>query len=155
MMTTLKKTATKISFPFGLYLHQLFSADVYVRFINPFSFWRRYRINHLETCQELNTVEYLERCHHLEWSIANPFAHRTSYRDTKTSLAPINPNVIFIIQPSIQLKYRGVTYHTHTKKIFVINTSNAKIAPSLVEFNHLEQHLNSLNLNTPEIFGSN
>ncbi|MDJ0569853.1 MAG: hypothetical protein QNJ53_12500 [Pleurocapsa sp. MO_192.B19] len=66
-MTTTEKRPTKISFPFGLYLRQLFSADTYVRFINPFSFWRRYRINHLETCGELDTVEYLERCHQIKW----------------------------------------------------------------------------------------
>jgi hypothetical protein len=162
MMTTQQKTATKISFPFGLYLQQLFSADVYVRFINPFGFWRRYRINHLETCQELDTVEYLERCYHLKWRSPSYFDylyHQTSYGDTQTSahkhslLAPTTPKIIFIVQPSIQLKYRGVTYNT--TKILGVNINNAKIDPSLVKFNNLEQPLDSFNLNTPEMFGSN
>ena len=65
---TIKETGpTKISFPFSLYFKQLFAADPYVRYINPFSFWHRYKINHLETCRELDTVEYLERCLQLQW----------------------------------------------------------------------------------------
>lgn len=65
-----EKGAIKIGFPFGLYLKQLFSADTYVRYINPFNFWRRYRIDHLETCRELSTVKHLESCHKLDCQVA-------------------------------------------------------------------------------------
>jgi hypothetical protein len=66
-MTTQDRKPIKISFPIGLYFEQLFSADTYVRFINPFGFWRRYRINHLETCHELDPVQYFERCYQKSW----------------------------------------------------------------------------------------
>lgn len=158
-MTTTEKRPTKISFPFGLYLRQLFSADTYVRFINPFSFWRRYRINHLETCGELDTVEYLERCHQIKWRPSKLFNCRESKNLREISALscfPFNqadPNTIFIFQPSMKLKYRGVTYHT--KEIFGININNTKNEPDLVEPNSLEQPLNSNNTNTSEISGSN
>ena len=58
-MNTGEKRATKIIFPFGLYLKQLFLADTYTICINPFRFWHKYKINYLETCFELDTVQYL------------------------------------------------------------------------------------------------
>lgn len=65
MMNVPEKRLTKISFPLALYLKQLFFADIYVRFINPFNFWRRYKIAILETCRQLDTVKYLEHCYKL------------------------------------------------------------------------------------------
>ena len=61
--------------------------------------------------------------------------------------------MIFIVQPSIKLKYRGITYQT--KEILGININHAKIDSDLVNINSLEQPLDSENINTPEKSGSN
>ena len=158
-MTIREKHPTKISFPFGLYFKQLFSADTYVRLINPFSFWHQYRNNHLETCCQLDIVQYLERCHQIEWRRANLLAHQETQNFTDISnlscfpFEQIEPNMIFIVQPSIKLKYRGITYQT--KEILGININHAKIDSDLVNINSLEQPLDSENINTPEKSGSN
>ncbi len=151
-MTIKEQRLTKISFPFSLYFKQLFAADTYVRFINPFSFWRRYRINHLESCRELDTVEYLERCLQIKWRSPKLL----NSRDTRNFLArsaltdlteqEIVPHKIFIFRPSIKLKYRGTTYHT--KQVLIMNINNSKITPNLTELNVREQPVNSNNINT-------
>lgn len=158
-MTTKETRENKISFPFDLYFKQLFSTDSYVRFINPFSFWRRYKIEHLESCREFSTVQYLERCHQIEWQWSKLLAPQKNKRCPKLpsseylSLKQETRNTMFIIRPSIKLKYRGVTYHT--PEIIGININNLKIDPSSVEVNDIQQPSNSNNTNTPEISGSN
>lgn len=157
-MTIREKPQKKISFPFGLYFKQLFSTDTYVRLINPFSFWHKYRNNYLETCCQLDTVEYLECCHQIEWRRAKLLAHQKTRNFTESSLScfpfeQIEPNMIFIVQPSIKLKYRGVTYQT--KKILGININHVKIDSNLVNINSVKQTPNTDNINTPEKFGSN
>ncbi|HEY9768108.1 MAG TPA: hypothetical protein V6C71_06305 [Coleofasciculaceae cyanobacterium] len=158
-MTIREKHPTKISFPFDLYFKQLFSTDTYVRLINPFSFWHKYRNNHLETCCQLDIVEYLERCHQIEWRRAKLLAHQETKNFTETStlscfpFRQIKPNMVFIFQPSIKLKYRGVIYQT--QEILGININHVKIDPGLVNINSVEQPLNADNINTPEKSGSN
>lgn len=71
-MTIREKQQLKVNFPLIQYFQQLFASESSVRFINPFQFWRRYRINHLEACWSLNLVQYLERCHQLEYSPVPP-----------------------------------------------------------------------------------
>ena len=104
----------KFSFPWSLYFRQLFAADTYVRFINPFNFWRRYRIKHLEKCSELDLIEHLERC----------YQKKCPQRKTRNCKTQSNQRVypekvnypesiykqIFIVQSSENLKYRGVEY---------------------------------------------
>lgn len=158
-MTTKEERLTKISFPFALYFKQLFAADAYVKFVNPFNFWRRYKINHLETCQELDVVEHLEHCHQAEWRSTKTCNSRTSENSTKTLGCNFSPfkqadlNTILIFQPSVELKYRGVKYHT--KEIISINIQNVNINFRLAESNNLKQPLNSNQTNTPEKSGSN
>ncbi len=58
------------------------------------------------------------------------------------------PNTILIIQPSIKLQYRGVTYQT--KKILDIKIDNIEFEPGIVKLDSSQQFLNSKNINTPE-----
>jgi hypothetical protein len=122
-MTTKDRKPIKISFPVGLYFEQLFSADTYVRFINPFGFWRRYRINHLETCRELDPVQYFERCHQKSWRSAKSldlldlldFPGNENYPETTiyglyNIFQQADANMILVFQPKVQLEYRGVIY---------------------------------------------
>lgn len=157
-MTTINKRATKISFPFGLYFKQLFATDTYVKFINPFNFWRKYKINHLETCREFNLVKYLERCYRREWR--SPKLSNFKINKNSTAISTYNhflfkpaPNTTLIFQPSTKLKYRGVTYYT--KETLIVNINNVQLDPGLVEPNSLQQPLNSDNTNAPEKSGSN
>ncbi len=70
-MTIREKQKIKVNFPIAQYFQQLFCPSLYVKFINPFSFWRRYnRINHLEACRAINIVQHLERCRQIEWQPA-------------------------------------------------------------------------------------
>ena len=114
-MNTGEKLPTKIRFPFSLYLQQLFSTDVYVRFINPVKFWRKYKINHLETCCELDTVRHLELCLQLDWQYPRllNFNRNTDYINISTHalVKQAESNTIIISQPTVQLKHRGVIYH--------------------------------------------
>jgi hypothetical protein len=128
-MTTRDRKPIKISFPIGLYFEQLFSADTYVRFINPFSFWRRYRINHLETCRELDPVQYFERCHQkssrsaksldlldlLDLLDSLDFPGNENYPETTiyglyNIFQQADANTILVFQPKVQLEYRGVIH---------------------------------------------
>ncbi len=61
-MKTKEKQKIKIGFPFKLYFKQLFCPDLYVRLINPFRFWHRYKLDRLEACWDFNIIQYLERC---------------------------------------------------------------------------------------------
>jgi hypothetical protein len=157
-MNTRETRPVKISFPFRLYFEQLFFHDTYVRFINPFSFWRQYRIKHLESCRELNTVQYLESCHKLEWQswkLSHSSINENSLKIStlSTSFEQKTSNTIFVLQPSIELKYRGVTYRT--KKIVSVNISSVQVEPGLLQPNNFAQPANYNNTNTPEIFGGN
>ncbi len=144
--------AIKISFPFGLYFEQLFSHDTYVKFINPFNFWRKYRIEHLESCRELNTVRYLENCHQLEWQplkLPNSSIGNSSQKLTDTS------NAIFVFEPGIELKYRGVTYRTQKIVSVNVNINSLKIDSEAIKINNHKQSVNYKQTNISEIFGSN
>ena len=156
-MNTGVKRPIKITFPFGLYFRQLFSADNYVKLLNPFSFWRRYRINHLETCRELDTVQYLENCFQIEWRSARSckLQRNKGYLDSSTYalFVPADGNSMIIAQRSIQLKYRGVTYHT--RDIANINIDCQKIDPSEVKPNSIKQSSSSDFSDTTKKSGSN
>lgn len=65
-MKTKEKQKIKIGFPFKLYFKQLFCPDLYVRLINPFRFWHRYKLDRLEACWDFNTIQHLERCKKLK-----------------------------------------------------------------------------------------
>ena len=143
-----EKYPIKIGFPFDLYLKQLFFTDAYVRYINPFSFWHRYKLDRLETCYELNTVQYLERCHQLDWQLAIPTKTESDrYIDPVNSLIQqAKLNTICISQPLIELKYRGVSYYT--RDILNININ-------VVKSNSLKCTDKSDNISTPEKSSSN
>lgn len=104
----------KFSFPWRLYFRQLFAAHTYVRFIDPFNFWRRYRIKHLEQCSELNPIEHLECCYQKKCpprktrNCKTQSNHR-AYSEKLNSPEPIYKQ-IFIVQSSENFKYRGVEY---------------------------------------------
>ena len=152
-----EKLPIKIAFPFSLYLKQLFSTDPYVRYINPFSFWRRYKINHLETCHELNTVQYLKRCYQLDSQLAKStkILLDRGYVDTLTNslLKQAEFNTIYISQPWIELKYRGVSYYS--KDVFSININLIEIDPNVVQLNSFGRTDNSNNASTPKESSSN
>ena len=116
-MKTKTEQKIKLSFPLYLYLQQLFTPNLYVKFINPFSFWYQYRINHLETCWEFNTVLYLETCLKIDGQIK-----KNQHNQSLNNLNVVgiyrgllweknSKNTLLIAQPSLKLKYRGVTYH--------------------------------------------
>ena len=151
-MCTGRKRLIKISFPFSLYSKQLFSTDPYVKFINPFSFWRRYRINHLETCRELDTVQYLESCRKLDSQVAKltKIGLDRDYTDTSENslFKQAESNTIYISQPRIKLKYRGVTYYTKDTLNTDINVT--KIDLGVVSSDSFRCPNNSNNANAPE-----
>ena len=110
-MTTREGQKLKVNFPLKQYLQQLFASDTDLKFLNPFSFWRRYRINHLETCWAINPVQHLERCYQIEWKPLSLKAETVmdfSFPGEKTI-----QNTLIISQPSFELKYHGVTYRTN------------------------------------------
>ena len=156
-MNTGEKRLVKISFPWNLYFKQLFSADTYVKFINPFSFWRRYRINHLETCKELNTVERLEDCYRLKRQLPKLTNAKQSrnYTDSlnNTLLEQTELNTIYISQPKIWLKYRGVSYYI--RDVQRINLQSIALDPNLVKLNSVEQSPSPDLPTTSETSGSN
>jgi hypothetical protein len=129
----------KINFPFNLYFKQLFAPDTYVRFINPFSFWRRHRINHLETCCELNTVQYLEKCYHLERRFSKSIGERNnqslkeipSYGQVPTQ--QISLHKIIVVIPRVELKYRSVDFCK--QETLNININDAEFVPDIFEPN--------------------
>ncbi|MEN9517542.1 MAG: hypothetical protein RLZZ381_130 [Cyanobacteriota bacterium] len=129
----------KVKFPFNLYFKQLFAQDTYVRFINPFGFWRRYRINHLETCCELNTVQYLESCYNLKRRSSKSIGDRNnqSLKDIspcgQVPVQQISVHKIIVVIPSVELKYHGVA--DCTKETPSININNAEFVPDIFEQN--------------------
>ncbi len=170
-MTIREEKKIKVNFPISQYFQQLFDPDLYVKFINPFNFWRRYRINHLENCWAINIVQYLERCRQIEWqpgrsrsdllrSPRSASASLRSQRDTEpiknfTEIGTYRSvpwektpkNTIFISQPSMKLKYRGVTYRT--SNIVAVNTNKIEIKPGLVTLDCSEK-ISNINLSIPE-----
>jgi hypothetical protein len=129
----------KISFPFSLYFQQLCAPDVYVKYFNPWQFWRRYRIIYLETCWELNLVQYLERCLKLKcqpvFKQQEDLPQTLKYRGLPGKK---NPNkVILISPPRVELKYRGVTYHA--TRITAVDLNQIKSDSNQVEFNIWQQ----------------
>ncbi len=127
------KRTLKNNFPLGLYFQQLFSPNAYVKFFNPFSFWRRYKTNHLENCWEINTVRYLERCHKLEYR-KNLLTEDPESRIELTATGTYRgvpwqkttKNTIFVSQTPLKLKYRGVTYVTKR----IVATERSQNLPS-------------------------
>ena len=71
-----------------------------------------------------------------------------SSRSTLTGLTEkeIVPHKIIIFQPSIKLKYRGITHYT--KQVLIMNINNSKIIPNVTELNVREQPAKSNNINT-------
>jgi hypothetical protein len=138
-MNTKEARPIKVNFPFSLYFRQLFAQDTYVRFINPFSFWRRHRINHLETCSALNTVQYLESCYNLEWQSSKSIDYRNNQNfkeissSSQVSAQQISLHKIIIVIPSVELKYRGVAYCP--KETLSININNLEFVPGIFEQN--------------------
>lgn len=129
----------KVNFPFSLYFKQLFAQDTYVRYINPFSFWRRHRIEHLEACCALNTVQYLENCYHLERRSSKSIDYRNnqslkeipSYGQVPAQ--QISLHKIIVVIPRVELKYRGVAYGA--KETLNININNVEFVPGIFEQN--------------------
>lgn len=135
----------QIGFPLGLYFQQLFATDIYVRFINPWRFWHRYKIDHLENCREFNTVRYLESCHQIE-DRPQKLEDPRSFDNCGEIILENKPNrrndeskITFIIRPGSELKYRGIAYHNH--KIIAIEQDRIAIEP------------NSLTVDTAKKFG--
>jgi hypothetical protein len=138
-MNTQEARQIKVNFPFSLYFKQLFAQDTYVRFINPFSFWRRHRIEYLETCCELNTVQYLENCYNLKWQSSTSIDYRNnqSFKEISSSsqVPPqqISLHKIIIVIPSVELEYRGVAYRP--QETLNININNVEFVPGIFEQN--------------------
>ena len=109
-MTARERQKLKVNFPLKQYLQQLFVADTDLKFINPFSFWRRYRINHLETCWAINPVQHLERCYQIEWKPLPSQAE--TVMNSSLPWEKTIQNTLLISQSSFELKYHGVTYRT-------------------------------------------
>lgn len=124
------ETKIKFDFPLGLYFQQLFDANAYVKFFNPYNFWRSYRIQHLETCWEFNTVKYLEDCYQIEWKPEKSATIKPVEISTKTDSYKILPwektprNTILMVQPPMELKYRGITYTT--SRIVAVDVNHIK-----------------------------
>ncbi|MEL6580884.1 MAG: hypothetical protein AAFQ14_14135 [Cyanobacteria bacterium J06621_12] len=156
-MNTRERRATKIGFPIGLYLRQLFSAHTYVRYINPFSFWYRYKIDHLKACYEIDTVEYLENCRRLDCQAVKhtSIGSNIDYADVSMGslLQQTQLNTIYISQPLIKLRYRGVSYYT--KDILNADIHVVAIDPSIVRLNSLRCANNLNNPSTSKKSGSN
>ena len=134
----------KIRFPLNLYFQQLVGHDTDVKRINPFSFWRKYRMNYLETCWAINVVQYLECCLQIEcqpvhFQQDNKFCTKSSQTITYRGVCwqKTFENKILVAQPSFELKYRGVTYRT--RGIVAINANQAAIKSGLVISNNLAQ----------------
>ena len=151
-MNTGEKRGIKMGFPGGLYLRQLFSADTYVRHINPFSFWRRYKINHLESCRELDTVQYLKNCYQVKWQPTRVFNIKRNTDNTNTLnyalIKQVDSNRIVISQPTIRLKYRGVTYQV--RDLTKTNIDYVRIDPSPIPLNSKEQLSNVNSVDFPK-----
>ena len=135
-MKTKEKQPIKLHFPFDLYFQQLFARDTYVKFINPFSFWRRYRINHLETCWEIKTFQRLASFHQIalppDCSPPNdrPIQNSTQagiYRGVPWQKTP--QQKILVAQPGIKLTYRGITYSK--SRIVAINANQVEVKSNL------------------------
>ena len=155
-MTIREEQKIKVNFPINQYLQQLFAPNLYVKFINPFNFWRRYRIDHLEKCWAIDMVQYLERCRQIEWQLGRlpqdiepikNFIEIRTYGCVPWEKTP--RNTILISQPSMKLKYRGVTYRT--SNIVAVNTNKIEIKPSVVTLDCSEKISTShTNLSIPE-----
>ena len=103
----------KFSIPWRFYFQQLFAEDTYIRFINPFNFWHKHKIKHLEKCSELDLIEHLERCYQKKCPQAKTITRRIkpNYRvpvDDLNFSKPILFDRLFIVQFSENLKYRGI-----------------------------------------------
>ena len=128
----------KISFPFLLYFKQLFAANIYVKFINPFDFWRRYRINHLEKCREINTIQDLENCYKVELQ-SKKLQNNEFFFPKNVYEIDLSKNKILVSQASVKLKYRGVAYYT--SRIVVFNVNQVVGKSDLSSFGSSEREL--------------
>ena len=147
-----EKRAIKVGFPFGLYFKQLFSGDPYVRYINPFSFWRRYKIDRLEASYALNTVRHLENCLLLDCQAAIQTNIGLNLDYTSAAIYSLFPqarsNAIHISQPRIELKYRGVSYFI--EDISNIDVHLVKINSRIVSSNSFRTPNHADNINASE-----
>ena len=112
-MKVREEGTTTTKFPVRKYFRQIFSNSSYVTIINPFKFWRKYRVEHLENCYEYNLTLLLERCQKKECLSSKPDWENDSVWWKKCRTLPFeqqNRNAIVISQPNYELKYRGVSY---------------------------------------------
>ena len=158
-MATRPTKPTTIGFPWNLYLRQLFSPDTYVKFINPFNFWRRYRIDHLETCHERDIIQHLERCYHKP--ARTPKSSRT-VKDQQTaetddlghlSSPQPSPQILLVARPKIKLKYRGVAYDF--KEVVGMQIANAALDPQVTIDDKSASAINSNQIDVSEISNKN
>ena len=135
-----------------LYFKQLFYRNIYVRYINPFSFWRRYRINHLETCCQQDRVQYLERCYQLKRS-PEPVSQRKEVNcESEISFKQSSLNTTLIVRPITKLKYRSIIYQT--RKFIVISVNYDPFDTNSSNLDNCKHSLDLSSINTPETLGN-
>ncbi len=112
---------TAIKFPMQKYFRQIFSNSTCVTIVNPFEFWRIYKIEHLESCYQYDLVRFLERCRRKKKQPAKSNQENNSIWSRENRGLPSNQqdqNVNLISQPNYELKYRGVSYRSNSTYIF-------------------------------------
>lgn len=121
---------TTIKFPIQKYFKQIVPSFDYVTFINPFKFWHRYKIDHLEICYEYNLILFLERCLKTEHQSVTQNSENNSIsweKDRGLSSNQQNHNAISISQPNYELKYRGVNYRSNSTYLLNQTTAACKV----------------------------
>lgn len=157
-MATRPSKPTTISFPWRLYWQQLFSPNTYVKFINPFNFWRRYKIDHLETCRERDIIEHLERCYHKQARLPkSSHTIKDSESAENDSLGHLScqqppPQILLIVRPKIKLKYRGVAYDL--QEVIGIQIAQTALDSQLVK-NNITSKINSNQIDIFNTFNKN
>ena len=134
----------KRSFPLSLYFKQLFCSNCYVRLINPWKFWHQYQLEYLEACWNFNIIQHLERCKQkkLPPSKLN-YSHKyfenqtATYRESNFTGITASQSIILITQPSIKLKYRGVTYFAN--HIVAVDVNKINFIPNSFNDNTLDK----------------
>ncbi len=124
----------KVNFPVLLYFQQLFAANIHVKFLNPFSFWRKYKVEYLEKCWNFDMIRHFKNCHQLELT-------SKKFRNIKYVT---KQNKFLISQPDLQLKYRGVVYQTN--RIVAVDGNQVIFKSDSFAFGSSEQELLILEL---------